>query len=128
MPIIDVTFVLASSDAAPSNAVQRIANALGTALGLSPGHLWVRLHVLPAACYAENDTALGATDLPVFVTVLHARPPTGSDRSEEAARVGQIVATVLDHDPERVHVEYAPPGAGRIAFGGSLAPGMDESR
>ncbi len=57
---------------------------------------------------------------PVFVTVLHAHPPQGDARAQEAAALTQAVARALARPPERVHVQYAAAAAGRQAFGGEM--------
>lgn len=117
MPILDVTLV--GDETPPPDLAQRLADAAGTALGAPPGRVWVRLHPMPAQHYAEN----GATQpdpLPVFVTLLHARPPEGSARTQELAQLTAAVAQAVGRPAERVHLEYAPAGAGRVGFGGVL--------
>lgn len=123
MPIIDVTLVLAEGAAPPAPSLAReLADALGAALGCEPGRLWVRLHELPAACYAENGSGAGpdAGGPPVFVEILHADLPQAAARAAEARVLCDTVAHATGRPAERVHVEYAPPGRGRIAFGGKL--------
>ena len=114
MPIVDVHCVGASLPAADA-----LADVIGDALHLPPGRVWVRLHPLPAEHYAENGGPLQGA-LPVFVTILHARPPSGAALKAEVAALTRAVAGVCGRPAERVHVEYAPAGAGRIAFGGRL--------
>ena len=119
MPILDIELV--QPDAAPPPAAaltQALANAAGRALGAAPGRTWVRLRVLPAAHYAESETAVAADELPVFATVLHAHLPQGDALVAEAATLTQALAACLGRSPQRVHVQYAPPAAGRQAFGG----------
>jgi phenylpyruvate tautomerase PptA (4-oxalocrotonate tautomerase family) len=120
MPIIDVELVVGERATAPAGLAQRLADAAARVLDAPPGSLWVRLRELPAGNYAENATELAAGELPAFVTVLHARPPTGPALAAEAKALGIAVAECLGVLPERVHVEYAPAGYGRIAFGGDL--------
>ncbi len=115
MPVVDVQVVGELPDAA--NA---LANALGVALGSGPGHTWVRLTALPEGQYAENDAPSTDADLPVFVTVLLARPPSSAELRTQVRSVTASVAEVLGRDPDRVHVQYAPAAAGRQAFGGRL--------
>ena len=116
MPIIDLHWA-GAPPAGAQDLADRLADALGDALGQPPGRLWLRLHSLHA--YAENG-GLPAGAAPVFVTVLHARPPAGQALRAEIAAVTAAVAAVVGRPRERVHVEYAAPGAGRIAFGGRL--------
>lgn len=121
MPIVDVEIVGAADDAvADAVSARALADALGSALGTPAGRTWVRLRRLDGAAYAENGVELGPADWPVFVTVQHARWPAGAALGDELAAVTQAVARCVGRPPERVHVEYAPPGAGRIAFGGRL--------
>jgi hypothetical protein len=119
MPIVDVELVrLADDDPIPS--AQALATAIGRALGTPPGRTWVRLRTLDAGCYAENEASVPAPGLPVFVTVLHARPPQGDVLEDEVRRLTQTIAECIGCAAERVHVQYAPAGAGRQAFGGEL--------
>lgn len=114
MPIVDIRCV-----GAPVPAADALADVIGDALHLPPGRVWVRFHPLPAEHYAENGGPLQGA-LPVFVTILHARPPTGEALKAEVAALTQAVAGVCGRPAQRVHVEYAPAAAGRIAFGGRL--------
>ena len=75
---------------------------------------------LPAGQYAENGATVEDNDLPVFVRVLHADWPEEGTRSKEAAALAASVASCLGRQVEHVHIEYAPPGRGRVAFGGRL--------
>ena len=120
MPILDIHVVGASSLENLPVSAQAIADAVGHALGSAPGRTWVRVHPLPAAAYAENETALPAADLPVFVSVLQAHPPAGEALAPEALALTRAVARLLGRPLERVHVQYAPAAAGRQAFGGTL--------
>ena len=119
MPIVDVEFVRSAGDD-PLPGAQALATAIGRALGTSPGRTWVRLRTLDAGCYAENEAAVPAPGLPVFVTVLHAHPPTGAALEGEVRVLTQTIADCVGCAGERVHVQYAPAAAGRQAFGGSL--------
>lgn len=120
MPIIDVELVIAGSGEIAAGLASSLADQLGQLLGAQPGHVWVRVRSLAADRYAENASALGAEELPVFVSVLHAGRPEASVLAAEAAGIARVVAAVTARPPDRVHVEYQPPAAGRIAFGGVL--------
>jgi len=89
-------------------------------LSCAPGRVWVRLRYLDYKCYAENEVLLSVDALPVFVTVMHAHLPVGDALGVEALAIAHAVAQVVGRSAERVHVEYAPAGAGRQAFGGVL--------
>ena len=120
MPIVDVQVVVNEGESPLSGAAQSLAEALAVVFRAKPGLVWVRVHSLSSAFYAENGVVVGAADLPVFVDVLHARPPRGEALAGEVAAISAAVGGVLDRDGQRVHVRYAPAGAGRIAFGGIL--------
>ena len=117
MPIVDIQIVAAPAQTQVSPPTQALADALGRVFDTAPGRTWVRVHALPSSQYAENDCALGEDELPVFVTLLHARSPRDNARASEARAVTEAVAQVLHVANERVHVQYAPDGAGRQAFG-----------
>lgn len=119
MPIADVEVVRsAESSALPSAST--LAAAVGHALGTPPGRTWVRLRVLDAACYAENKASVSPEELPVFVTILHEHLPAPPAMAAEVQLLTHAVAHCFGCSTERVHVQYAPAGAGRQAFGGTL--------
>ena len=119
MPIVDVQLVSEGAPARPSLA-QELADRVGLVLKAKPGQVWVRVATLPSENYAENQSKIGVHELPVFVTLLHANLPDEKDRAEEARNVSAVVAEVVGCLQTQVHVEYAPPGRGRMAFGGTL--------
>lgn len=120
MPILDIEPVLDARWAVDPVLAQRLADAAAAVFGQAPGRVWVRLRPLPAAQYAENGALVAEDARPTFVTVLHAQPPEGDARAQEAAALTRAVASVLGQAADRVHVQYAPAGAGRQAFGGRL--------
>lgn len=121
MPILDIDIVQPDGSAAPAASLtQALADAAGRALGSPPGRTWVRLRTLAASQYAENEAALAPQDLPVFVSVLYARPPQGPALATEVQALTQALAACLDVASQRVHVQIAPAAAGRQAFGGTL--------
>jgi phenylpyruvate tautomerase PptA (4-oxalocrotonate tautomerase family) len=120
MPIIDVEIVIAPRAALPAGLAQALADAAGRMLDAPAGRVWVRLRTLDATQYAENGEPHEPDGLPVFVTVLHARMPAMPELAAEARSLGTAIAACVGTRPDRVHVEYAPPGSGRIAFGGTL--------
>jgi len=122
MPILDIELVQADGAAPPEAAVtQALADSAGRALGSPPGRTWVRLRSLALSHYAENQAPVAAAAAPVFVTVVHARPPQGDALAAEVAALTQAVALCLGRASAQVHVQYASPGLGRQAFGGVLA-------
>jgi phenylpyruvate tautomerase PptA (4-oxalocrotonate tautomerase family) len=120
MPILDIEPVLDASSPLDPTLAQRLADATAPLFGPAPGRVWVRLRPLPAAQYAEDGAAVAGGERPIFVTVLHAHPPEGDARAQEAAALTGAIASVLGQAAARVHVQYAPAGAGRQAFGGRL--------
>jgi phenylpyruvate tautomerase PptA (4-oxalocrotonate tautomerase family) len=119
MPIVDVEIVGDDTASGPLLPTA-LADVLGGIFGTAPGRTWVRIRRLPASAYAENGVEVTSVGLPVFVTVLHARPPEGDARAAEVLAVTRAVADWARRDPQRVHVQYAPAAAGRQAFGGTL--------
>lgn len=120
MPIVDIHLVCAPPVDVPPGLARAAADAIGAEFRSDAGRVWVRVAALPAAHYAENGADVAAGELPVFVTVLHALPPEGPARAAEALAISRVVAACAGRSPERVHVEYAPAGRGRIAFGGRM--------
>jgi len=120
MPIVDVRPVVIAPTAATGLLTQALAEAIAKVLGASRGRVWVRLHELAAERYAENGGRDEASDLPVFVEVLHADWPDQTTMAREAMTLAAAIASCLGCSTERVHIEYVPPGRGRIAFGGKL--------
>lgn len=120
MPIVDVEIVARDEGVVPSRAASTLADALGLLFGAPRGHVWARLRYLPVDRYAENGGAIEPEDWPVFVSVLHARLPEVSVLATEAAEIARVVADVVGRLASQVHVQYLPPAAGRIAFGGVL--------
>ena len=122
MPIIDVCPVVSASRKLPENVAQTIADSISRVLNAKAGRVWVRMNTLPAGQYAENGAKIEDNDLPVFVRVLHADWPEEDTKTKEAAALAASVASCLGRQVEHVHIEYAPPGRGRVAFGGRLVP------
>jgi phenylpyruvate tautomerase PptA (4-oxalocrotonate tautomerase family) len=118
VPIVDIEYVrLEAHTLSPAPA---LASALGRVFGSPPGRTWVRVRHLNSGDYAENDVAPDPAQLPVFVTMLLAQPPGGEALEVQVRQVTEAVAGCLSVAPDRVHVQYAPPAAGRQAFGGEL--------
>ena len=120
MPIVDIELVCETEAHFNTVSARALADALGQAFGSPPGHTWVRLHLLGSSAYAENGVTVDGSELPAFVTVLQAHCLTASALVAEVAAVTGAVAKCIARPLERVHVLYAPPGAGRQAFGGRL--------
>jgi hypothetical protein len=120
MPLVEVEIVGEDESMRGRVSAHALADALGQVLGSPAGRTWLRLRRLDSADYAENGVAGGESGGPVFVTVQHAQLPTGAALVAEVAAVTQVVALCVGRAPDRVHVNYATPGAGRLAFGGRL--------
>ena len=125
MPIIDIELVCASEAEFRAVSVAAIADAVGDVLGCDPGRAWVRLRYLGSDCYAENHAELASAELPVFATVLLATTPTEEELRSQVLALTRTIADTVSRPADRVHVQYAPAGTGRQAFGGRLVqPGV----
>ena len=122
MPIIDVEVMTGAADpeAVGKEALQLLADELGSLFGSEPGGTWVRLHSIDRNAYAENGAAVGPDARPTFVNILRAESPERGALRQEMKEVAEIVARTLDRPRENVHVLYAPDAIGRIGFGGVL--------
>ena len=121
MPIVDVELVCEPVFLVDRALSHALADTLGAVFGGAPGSTWLRLRTLDAVAYAENESEVGAAELPVFVTVLHANPPQGDSFRKELVAITAAVAACVGRSADRVHVQYAPGGSGRQAFGGRIA-------
>jgi phenylpyruvate tautomerase PptA (4-oxalocrotonate tautomerase family) len=120
MPIVDVELVADASSAVTRGLAQSLADAVGRTLQSPPGQTWVRLHVLARDHYAENESYLETTELPIFVTVLKRALPEGAELAAEMMALAGVIAQVTGRATSCVHIEYAPAAGGRLAFGGHL--------
>lgn len=118
MPIVTVEIVGAAG--APPGLARTLADAIGRALGSPAGGTWVRLRLLDPGSYAENETPASDTPAPVFVTIEERDPPQGDALAARIAALTESVARACGRDRGLVHVEVAPPSAGRRAFGGRI--------
>jgi len=117
MPILDVELV---AEVVPAGAAQALADAVGAVFGTPAGETWVRLRALAPAAYAESAGGGQPDTRPVFVTVTRRHLPARPALVQEIAALTHAIAGVVCRPPEQVHIEYAPPAAGRVAFGGKL--------
>jgi phenylpyruvate tautomerase PptA (4-oxalocrotonate tautomerase family) len=120
MPIVTVELVRETDAALEPTLAQAVADAVGRALDSPPGQTWVRLHTLGRNQYAENVRSVQAGELPVFVTVIKRHVPVSAELQTEVALLTHAVAQAIGRPATCVHVEYAPAGANRLAFGGKL--------
>ncbi|MDH4115211.1 MAG: hypothetical protein OEU89_07045 [Burkholderiaceae bacterium] len=118
MPVVDIQVVTDAEHTVPAGSAKAVATAMATVLHAPSGHVWVRLEHLPVEQYAENGPV--EVLFPVFVKVLLADLPPPDALATQAASLAQAVATCLNRRAEQVHIEYAPAGRGRVAFGGQL--------
>ena len=119
MPVVEIEVICQSETEFAKVAARPLADALGQAFGSAPGHTWVKLRYLSSQQYAENETVVQASELPVFVSVLHAHLPQSEALAGQAKAITLAVAQCLGRTPDCVHVQYAPAAAGRQAFGGT---------
>ncbi len=123
MPILDVELVGPVPDEVRQGLAQRIADAVGDALGSRPQGTWVKLRFLEAEAYSENSGGPTADARPVLVSVLQAQPPSGAELSVLASRLTAAIAEACRRPIENVHIIFEPPADGRISFGGKLRSG-----
>jgi len=120
MPIVDVTIVVGRDEKVTSGLTQALADGIGRVLNSAPGQTWVRLHPITQDRYAENNSPLSSTDLPVFVTMLTRQTLDQSQLVATIAKLTQAISEATGRPSDRVHIEYAPSAIGRVAFGGKL--------
>lgn len=120
MPLIDILVVCKTPEQVRAVSAQVLADSLGQIFQSALGHTWVRTQTMAASAYAENGVRLENSDLPAFVTVTHSHLPDSGALAVEVQVVTDAVAKCIGRANERVHVQYAPSGAGRQAFGGKL--------
>jgi len=118
MPILDVCIVAPEGSRVPAGTAKTLANAVAAVFGADPGRVWVKVQALPQSLYAENGDDEDPS--PVFVKVMHADSKAVDQLEREAMQLAQAVAACLGRQTELVHIEYAPAGRERIAFGGKL--------
>jgi phenylpyruvate tautomerase PptA (4-oxalocrotonate tautomerase family) len=118
MPIVDVKVIATAETVLPKGTAKVLAEAIAAVLKAPEGRVWVRLEMLAEHLYAEN----GITEQvhPVFLTILHADLPPPEVLAAQSIALTNAAAKCLGRNPERVHIEYAPSGRGRVAFGGKL--------
>ncbi len=120
MPILTVEIVVAATEAFAPDLAVAIADAAGAIFRSAPGRTWVRLHLLPAAQYAENGIPPDATPHPVFVSVIKADLPAGDALVGESTHLATALAALCGRPVENVHIFWEQAGQGRVAFGGKL--------
>src|SRR3979490_3104824 len=117
MPIVDVTIVVGRGETIAADLTQTLADVVGRALNSPPSQTWVRLQLLAYDRYAENESNLTSTELPVFVVVLTRQLPDQLQLGETIAKLTHAISEATDRPMDRVHIEYAPRAVGRVAFG-----------
>ncbi|MFA6110532.1 MAG: hypothetical protein WDA75_17350 [Candidatus Latescibacterota bacterium] len=120
MPIIDIDIVLKPREELRHDLALDVANATGEALGVPPGEAWVKVRTIAPECYAESGGGPPEGVCPVFVSVVLADDGSREKRQEQADILATTIATVCGRRKEHVHIIFAPPARGRIAFGGKL--------
>ena len=120
MPIVDVTIVVGRDEMVAPGLTQTLADGIGRVLNSPSGQTWVRLHLLAQDRYAESNSSLSSTELPVFVVLLTSQTPSRSQLDGEIAKLTQAISAATGRPSDRVHIEYASSAVGRVAFGGKL--------
>ena len=120
MPIVDIEIVGDVAQPVAGTLAQALADEAARVFASKPANTWVRVRTLARESYAENAIAVAPSDLPVFATVLQRQPPERIALAREIAALTQAIARTVGRSADRVHIEYAPAAAGRMAFGGTL--------
>ena len=120
MPIVDIEIVGDVARPGAGALAQALADEAARVFASPPANTWVRVRTLARESYAENAIAVPPSDLPVFVTVLKRQLPERDALAREVAALAQAIASTVGRPVARVHIEYAPAAAGRMAFGGTL--------
>lgn len=120
MPLVEIELIGGASAEPAPNLARAFADALGAIFRSAPAQTWVRVRALPATSYAENGVDAPPGAQAVFVAITKRTLPDSAALEREAAEVAAAVGRICARPPERVHVIYEPPAAGRVAFGGRL--------
>jgi phenylpyruvate tautomerase PptA (4-oxalocrotonate tautomerase family) len=120
MPVVDVTIVVGEDERVAAGLAQTLADGIGRVLNSPSGQTWVRLHLLAQNRYAESNSSLSPSDLPVFVVMLTRQLPDQSQLDQQIAKLTQALSEATGRPTDRVHIEYASSAVGRVAFGGKL--------
>jgi enamine deaminase RidA (YjgF/YER057c/UK114 family) len=128
MPILEIQHV--GPLARPDDAAQRVADRAARVLGSAPRGTWVHLHEIATGAYAENGPAEPSVEpaRPVLVHVMRFDPPVGAERARSMLALTEAIAEELDRSVANVHVVLEPAGAGRVSFGGEVAPAPPRHR
>ncbi|MGW8251943.1 MAG: hypothetical protein ACWGO1_14985 [Anaerolineales bacterium] len=120
MPVLELEIVTPTGETLHPKLAKQLADRIGEIFASPPGSVWVRLRSLPSESYAENDRDQVETPLPVFVSILKAKPLQPEEQHREVAQLTNAIAELCRRPAENVHVLYLPPGSGRVAFGGRV--------
>ena len=120
MPIVDIEIVgdVRETGGRRARAIARGRGGTGVRIPARE-YVGARPHAGPRIL-CGNAIALAPSDLPVFVTVLKRQLPERNALVREIAELAQAIASTVGRPVARVHIEYAPAAAGRMAFGGTL--------
>jgi phenylpyruvate tautomerase PptA (4-oxalocrotonate tautomerase family) len=126
VPVIEIQ-VVGPDDGLPAGMATLLADAVGAVLGAPPGTVWVRLSVLPSTSYAENGVSPSQLPNPVFVRITRADDLPVDALRTQAKELARAIGRCVMRPTELVHIEFAPSGRGRMAFGGELLlqPGQE---
>ena len=120
MPILNIEVIGPLNESIRSGLASRIADAAGKVLNSKPQSTWVKIRFLSEEEYSENEGGPAEAVLPVFISLILAKPPAGNELNKMLYRLTEVIAKVCERPPQNVHIIVEPAAAGRIAFGGSL--------
>ncbi len=128
MPVLEVELIGEVASETRRGLAARIAESVAAVLKAEPQSVWVRLRFTPSTDYAENSVPAPGVSVaqdalsaqPIFVKVVQRAWPSKDAMKREARGLAAAIGDACHRQTEDVHIIYEPPGAGRVAFGGSM--------
>jgi phenylpyruvate tautomerase PptA (4-oxalocrotonate tautomerase family) len=119
MPIVEIEITLRQNETLRENLASDLADEFGKIFDSPRATTWVKLYLLPASHYAENDGT--QIDIyPIFIRVLKSELPGQIKLHGEVDMITSAVSNICGRPPENVHIIFETNGRGRVAFGGKL--------
>lgn len=118
MPILDIEIVGEPKGKSRENLARKIADAAGKVMGTGRAETWVKIKVVPADDYAENEETEKCS--PVFVSILRRDEKTTKEIEKEAGILTNAIAKSCNRPACNAHLCYEAPAVGRQTFGGRL--------
>lgn len=120
MPILEIEIVTKDANSnLPAGLTQSLADEAAQVFNAPAGTVWIKLRVIPSACYAEDGGKPDSVQ-PVFVSVLKSRVPEENALEDEISKLTRAIAAILNRPEANIHILYQANASGRAAFGGKL--------